>query len=44
MDTTLLVLSSLPRLLLHLLPALLLGLLLAAAPRVGQRPAAEGKP
>lgn len=43
-DTTLLVLSSLPRLLLHLLPALLLGLLLAAAPRVGQRPAAEGKP
>jgi len=42
-DTTLLVLSSLPRLLLHLLPALLLGLLLAAAPH-GEAPPARGGP
>ncbi|HPK65784.1 MAG TPA: hypothetical protein PKX99_04300, partial [Thermoanaerobaculia bacterium] len=40
-DTALLVLASLPRLLLHLLPALLLGLLLAAAPPGESRPAEE---
>lgn len=40
-DTELLVLASLPRLLLHLLPALLLGLLLATAPPGESRPAEE---